>query len=76
MCRLHLKADTDEENKLSSGRTPTEVFFSVVAVVATAKPCVLEILLARLNGEVGVEKPLPTPNHIRPQPPILADTLL
>ena len=59
----HLSASTGVfvmYNKLSSERIPS--FFFEVAVAITAKPCVLENLLARINGEVGVERPLPTPN--------------
>ena len=48
-----------KNNKLSSERIPS---LFEVAVAITAKPCVLENLLARINGEVGVERPLPTPN--------------
>ena len=58
----HLPASTGVfvmYNKLSSERIPS---FFEVAVAITAKPCVLENLLARINGEVGVENPLPTPN--------------
>ncbi len=60
----HLPASTGVfvmYNKLSSERIPS-IFFYEVAVAITAKPCVLENLLARINGEVGVERPLPTPN--------------